>query len=129
LSRFFLFGKDLSQLHDVSLTIYKVDEYFLSVYRRIDALIQQLHLPIRITPDKTCVGREDTAGWKLDKFEPYVTWEDGGGTVRLSCDDAVRMLAELEAVQARSMLSASKSDEQKASAWSTVKNFFGASHE
>ncbi|MDR0770544.1 MAG: hypothetical protein LBE75_05035 [Burkholderiales bacterium] len=96
LARFFLFERDMSQLHDLTISHYKVDELFLETYLRLFELVRSLRLHVDLSPEKTALSREDTAGWKIDSFETCLVWRDDNGVSRFSKDDAVEKRLELE---------------------------------
>lgn len=74
IARFFLYEQAKSQLHDVSLDHYHVDEAFYQIYLQLNELIQQLVLPVKLTVDRQQTGRRDTHGWKVDQFSTSLVW-------------------------------------------------------
>lgn len=74
IAKFFLYEQAKSQLHDVSLDHYRVDESFYQTYLQLSALIEKLVLPVKLRVERKQVGRKDTHGWKVDEFTPSLIW-------------------------------------------------------
>lgn len=100
IARFFLAESQQSQLHNVTINHYKIDEAFLQSFQRLRDLIHQARLPIVLEPARQTLGREDTAGWKMDRYAPSLCWHQltDGEKIRLNADQT---LEKLEALQAK----------------------------
>lgn len=72
LARFFLFEQAQAYLHRVTVDHFQVDWLFYDLYKRFRQLIIAQQLPYELTATTKTIGREDTAGWKTDLFEPRV---------------------------------------------------------
>lgn len=67
---------------------YKMDEVFFGLYQQIIKEIDEQRLTVRVTPGRETLGRDDTAGWKTDHFQPYLTWQENGQATRLGYTEA-----------------------------------------
>lgn len=76
LAKFFLAEHDKAQLHNVTLNHYEVQTEFLNCFSRLKALVQQLALRVEIYPERVQAGRDDTAGWKMDRYQTFLVWRD-----------------------------------------------------
>lgn len=74
IAKFFLYEQAKSQLHDVSLDHFRVNESFYQAYLQLNTLIETLVLPVKLRVERKQVGRKDTHGWKVDEFAPYLIW-------------------------------------------------------
>ncbi|ARB48047.1 hypothetical protein P40_17500 [Alloalcanivorax xenomutans] len=76
LARFFLAEHGLSQLHDVTVNHYQVDEIAYQTWQRAQAALLAQRRPITVIPRPVQAGRDDTAGWKLDHYRLAFQWQD-----------------------------------------------------
>lgn len=76
LARFFLFEQAKAYLHCVTIDHFQVDWVFYEIYQQLKQVITEKQLPYEITSNNQSIGREDTAGWKTDLFEPSITLKD-----------------------------------------------------
>ncbi|CBV43945.1 ribosome modulation factor [Halomonas elongata] len=76
LARFFLDQEGKSQLHEVTVHHHHLDQAFLHVYHALQASIREHQVAKVIWPDRRLLGRDDTAGWKVDRFEPFLMCRD-----------------------------------------------------
>lgn len=74
IARFFLAEQQKSQLHDVTLNHYQVNDSFYHLYRQLRQQISLQGLPIQVHPERVQLGREDTAGWKMDTYQTTLNW-------------------------------------------------------
>jgi len=66
----------LSTLHGVSITHHRIDWEFFRRYQALQALCAERRLAYVIAGGSHRIKREDTSGWKLDVFEPYLQVEN-----------------------------------------------------
>ncbi|MCE7511009.1 hypothetical protein MA04_03915 [Alcanivorax balearicus MACL04] len=76
LARFFLAEHGLSQLHDVTVNHYHVDELAYQIWQRAQAALHAQRQPITVIPRPVQAGRDDTPGWKLDHYQLAFEWRD-----------------------------------------------------
>ncbi|WP_260602918.1 hypothetical protein [Pseudomonas aeruginosa] len=74
IARFFLAEQQKSQLHDVTLNHYQVNDAFYHLYGQLRQQVLLQGLPVQIHPERAQLGREDTAGWKMDTYQTTLTW-------------------------------------------------------
>lgn len=83
LAKFFLGAQEKSQLHNVTLNHYQVDTAFYRCYQQLKLIVQTMGLSVDLYPEIKSVGREDTAGWKMDRYQTLLVWKDlKSGNVR-----------------------------------------------
>ncbi|WP_434986923.1 hypothetical protein [Vreelandella zhaodongensis] len=99
LARFFLDQEGKSQLHEVTVHHHHLDQAFFNVYRSLQGSIREHHVAKVIWPDRRLLGRDDTAGWKVDRFEPFLMCRDleTGQEMELNQEQALDMTLDLEA--------------------------------
>ena len=79
-------GEGVTHLHGVTIEHFEVDQIAADAYHRLVVEVQTRNLPLFVNAERTAVGREDTAGWKLDHYEPVVTVTHGpSGRVERLC--------------------------------------------
>ncbi|WP_447897676.1 hypothetical protein ACFZN0_23575 [Pseudomonas aeruginosa] len=74
IARFFLAEQQKSQLHDVTLNHYQVNDSFYRLYGQLRQQLLLQGLPVQIHPERVQLGREDTAGWKMDTYQTTLNW-------------------------------------------------------
>ncbi|MEG6679658.1 hypothetical protein V1989_32460, partial [Pseudomonas aeruginosa] len=62
------------QLHDVTLNHYQVNDSFYRLYGQLRQQLLLQGLPVQIHPERVQLGREDTAGWKMDTYQTKLNW-------------------------------------------------------
>ncbi|MDG4318683.1 hypothetical protein L5D97_31565, partial [Pseudomonas aeruginosa] len=72
--RFFLAEQQKSQLHDVTLNHYQVNDAFYRLYGQLRQQVLLQGLPVQVHPERVQLGREDTAGWKMDTYQTTLNW-------------------------------------------------------
>lgn len=97
LAKFFLAEQERSQLHNVTLNHYQVDEPFFRSYQQLKLVVQAMGLRVDLYPEIKSVGREDTAGWKMDRYRTHLIWKDleSGNVLKLSHAHAEKELIKL----------------------------------
>ena len=87
----------LSTLHGVTVTQYDIDQEFYRRYLALKALCRERRLPYQFAGQRTPLRRNDTAGWKLDRFEVSLVVENNQTREqrRLDRGGAGRLLDEL----------------------------------
>ncbi len=76
LARFYLHEQGQSQLHDVTVSHYHVDEIAFQTWQNAQAALHARRRPITLLPRPVQAGRDDTAGWKLDHYRLEFEWRD-----------------------------------------------------
>jgi len=86
-------------LHGVTLVRHQVDWAFYQYYQGLTGHARTHKLPMLFTPISTTVSREDTGGWKLDRFSPSLQVENhlDGTTEILDREQALVRLIRLKA--------------------------------
>jgi hypothetical protein len=70
----FLFGQtSCTQLAGVDVRLLILDEEFLTLFQEVQRVINEKGLNTLAQATRRLVGREDSSGWKVDRFEPVVT--------------------------------------------------------
>ncbi|HHK2423230.1 TPA: hypothetical protein ACQRGV_006344, partial [Pseudomonas aeruginosa] len=77
-----------SQLHDVTLNHYQVNDSFYRLYGQLRQLLLLQGLPVQIHPERVQLGREDTAGWKMDTYQTTLNWLNLKTQVEISLNEA-----------------------------------------
>lgn len=78
LAKFMFYETGETQLHGVTINHYDIDEAFYRLYRELSEKISQLGLSVILTAESKQIKREDTAGWMIDYFQPYLIWKEYG---------------------------------------------------
>jgi|GEM_PF-1022761 haemophilus-specific protein, uncharacterized len=76
IAKFMFYETGETQLHDVTINHYDIDEAFYQVYSELNDKIKQLGLSVVLTAESKSIKREDTAGWMIDYFQPYLIWKE-----------------------------------------------------
>ena len=76
IAMFELYYKRVNTIHGVSLDEYKVDWELKKQYEELVDVVAHKKLPYVIKPCQKCISREDTAGWKMDRFENKLSLRD-----------------------------------------------------
>ncbi|HEB93148.1 MAG TPA: hypothetical protein ENI94_06715 [Gammaproteobacteria bacterium] len=97
IARFDFHFHRLSTLHGVTVTHYDIDQELYRRYLALKALCRERRLPYRFAGQQRPLRREDTAGWKLDRFEVSLAVENNrtGERQQLDRGGAGRLLDEL----------------------------------
>lgn len=97
LAKFFLGEQEKSQLHNVTINHYQVDTAFFRCYQQLKLIVQTMALKVDLNPEISSVGREDTAGWKMDRYQTHLIWKDfqSGRVLKLKHADAEQKLLDL----------------------------------
>jgi hypothetical protein len=75
----FLFGEtNCTKLAGVDVRLLKLDEEFLTLFQEVQRVINEKRLNILAQASRRLIGREDSSGWKVDRFEPVVTLRSFG---------------------------------------------------
>jgi hypothetical protein len=70
----FLFGeKGCTQLAGVDVRILKLDEEFLTLFQEVQRVISEKRLNTLAQASRRVIERQDSSGWKVDRFEPFIT--------------------------------------------------------
>lgn len=72
IARFMFAETGETYLHAVKVEHFDIDFDFYNAYLALDKYIRQNQIPIDVEVHTKTVKREDTAGWKIDYFEPIV---------------------------------------------------------
>ena len=93
----------LSTLHGITVTHYHIDREFYRRYQALKALCHERQLPYQIAGQRQALRRDDTAGWKLDHFQPSLVVENAKTREQQLLDrgGAGRLLDELRGKQHR----------------------------
>lgn len=113
IARFFLAGRGISQLHDVTVHHQHVDWAFYKTYRDLRDALRAHQVLATVEPERHQLGRDDTAGWKVDCYAPFLVWRDAetGEDIELDRDAAQDKLTEIRAqsrLQARNRMPLSR---------------------
>jgi hypothetical protein len=73
IARFGFARQGKTQLAGVSVTRLEVDWVIKALFDEMRRLIATRRLPYSLEGDRTRIDREDTPGWKVDRFKPSVT--------------------------------------------------------
>lgn len=91
LARFYfhLQGQGLTQLHNVSQSVYRIDDAFMSACQDMTRLMPELArqgVHMTLNTRRLPVSREDTPGWKVDMFrtEAELMLDDGADNANLA---------------------------------------------
>ncbi len=76
IAKFFFHELGITHLHGVIINHYDIHHEFFNIYHLLLDKIRLLNLPVTLTPKTHAVKREDTAGWMVDHFEPYLEWNE-----------------------------------------------------
>lgn len=76
IAKFMFYETGETQLHGVTINHYDIDEAFYRLYRELSEKISQLGLSVILTAESKQIKREDTAGWMIDYFQPYLIWKE-----------------------------------------------------
>lgn len=92
----FMFGETgETYLHAVKVEHFDIDFDFYFAYLDLDKLIRKNQLPFDVSVQTNVVKREDTAGWKIDYFEPTVLikhWGSGEAKIARNSERLVDMI-------------------------------------
>ncbi|MEN1396495.1 hypothetical protein AAIH23_40675, partial [Pseudomonas aeruginosa] len=53
---------------------YQVNDSFYRLYGQLRQQLLLQGLPVQIHPERVQLGREDTAGWKMDTYQTTLNW-------------------------------------------------------
>jgi len=76
IARFDYHYRGQTVLHGVTVNHMHVDVEFLQLYRQLKDICRERKLLVNIDAQRINQGREDTAGWKLDLYQPQIVFED-----------------------------------------------------
>lgn len=76
IAMFEFYYKGVNTIHGVNLDEYKVDWKLKQQYEELIEVVAHKKLPYVIKPYQKCISREDTAGWKVDRFENKLCLRD-----------------------------------------------------
>lgn len=87
-------------LHAVKVEHFEIDFDFYNAYLELDRYVRKNQVPIDLLVMTECIKREDTAGWKIDYFNPSVSlahWDTN--EIRVARNKAQLHLAFTELLQ------------------------------
>jgi len=61
-----------THLHAVTLQHCEVDWQLMKAFQGMKHTIVRLRLPVSVAASRSACGREDAAGWKRDRFDPFI---------------------------------------------------------
>ena len=76
IARFYFQAAGKTELHGVTVNHYQIDEAFYQCYCALQQEIRRHKLDVSLESGSTICRREDSGGWKIDYFEPYLIWEE-----------------------------------------------------
>jgi hypothetical protein len=76
IARFAFAQTGRTQLAGVGVTRLEVDWPMLAAFEEMQRLIALKRLPFSISAARTSLGREDSGGWKVDRYRPYIAIVD-----------------------------------------------------
>lgn len=79
IARFDFHYSGLTQLHGVTVNHHHVDWAFYECYRKLLEVCRERKIPATLTPFKEGIRREDTAGWKLDRYRTLIRFDERFG--------------------------------------------------
>lgn len=85
IARFDFFRNGLTTLHGVTVDDYRIDWEFKKLVEELQSVVEKKRIPVFISVRSEVIERQDTSGWKLDKFKLVADVRDSrnNGTERL----------------------------------------------
>ena len=76
IARFDYHYHGLTTIHGVNITDLRIDREMGKLFTELDEVVRERRINARVAPDRHVLGREDTGGWMLEKYEIRIRFLD-----------------------------------------------------